>query len=74
MQFAEPPGSESAHVNDAVRRLDEARDEQHRLTESRRAAEGTAAEAEASRRLDAGRAHVAAREAWLEWVERAVYW
>ena len=73
MRFAESPGSDPAHVS-AVHRLDEARDEQHRLTESRRAAEGTAAEAEASRRLDAGRAHVAAREAWLEWVERAVYW
>ena len=66
-------GRDPAHAN-AVRRLDKARAEQKRLTERRAAAEGTAAEPEAFRRFDAGRAQVAAREAWLVWVERTVYW
>jgi hypothetical protein len=54
-----------------MRRLDEAREEHRRVGAERdAAAEGSATERDASRRLEAGRTQVAAREAWLEWVER----
>ena len=56
----------------AVRRLGEARDESVRLALALSAARGTAAERGAARDLAAGRAGVAAREAWLVWVERNV--
>ena len=74
MQFREaPPEGGPGHAN-AVRRLQQARGEHARLTERRAAAEGTAAEPEASRRLDAGNADVIAREAWLGWADRTPDW
>jgi hypothetical protein len=74
MSFSEDPRERDPVHASAVRRLDQARGEQHELAGRRAAVEGTAAEPEAARQLDAGRAQVAAREAWLEWVERSVYW
>jgi hypothetical protein len=72
MWFPElPRDGDDAHAS-AVRRLGEARDEQHRLTERLALAEGTPSERGAEKDLSAGRAGVAAREAWLVWVERGV--
>ena len=72
MRFPElPRDGDHAHAS-AVRRLGEARDEQRRLTERLAVAEGTSTERRAEADLAAGRAGVAAREAWLVWVERGV--
>jgi hypothetical protein len=71
MRFAETPPHEDAYAR-AVRRLDEARDEQSRLTDQLAVAEGTQAETQAARELAAGRADVTARETWLVCVERGV--
>lgn len=62
---------ETAHAS-AVRRLDLARDDCQRLADDYSAAKETPDEAAAMDRLAAGRAQVAAREAWLVWVERGV--
>jgi hypothetical protein len=53
-----------------VRRLDLARDDCQRLADGYAAVKGTPEEVDALDRLAAGRAQVAAREAWLVWVER----
>ncbi len=72
VRFAEAPSQgDEAHAS-AVRRLDEARDEQSRLTDQLAVAEGTRAEVQAAQELAAGRADVAARETWLVCVERGV--
>jgi hypothetical protein len=68
-----PPESGYGNAS-ALRRLAQARAEQARLIERREEAKGTAAEAAASRRLDAGNADVVAREAWLEWADRTPDW
>jgi hypothetical protein len=60
---------DSAHA-DAVRRLDACVDERRKLQEGRDEVRGTPAEREAEAALAAGRAQVAAREAWLAWIER----
>ena len=72
MRFAETPRDGDETHESAVRRLDEARDEQHRLAARFALAEGTSDERGAAQELAAGRAGVAAREAWLVWVERGV--
>jgi len=61
-------GSE-AHTN-AVERLDAARDEQARLQHAADDARGTPSEDTADDDAHAAADHVAAREAWLTWVER----
>lgn len=72
MRFAEtPPDGDEAHAR-AVRRLDEARDEQSRLADQLAVTAGTGAESQAVHELAAGRADVAARETWLVCVERGV--
>jgi hypothetical protein len=72
MRFPKSAGDDEAAHTSAVRDLGEAREEQRRLSDRHSAAEGTSDEADASRRLSAGRARVAAREAWLTCVERIV--
>jgi hypothetical protein len=70
MRFPElPRKGDQSHVS-AVRRLDAARDHCGQLADSHAAVEGTSAEPAALHQLDAGRAEVAAREAWLVWIER----
>lgn len=66
---------EMAHRAEAARAravddLDRARERQHQLADLAHAAEGTSSEAKAADALAAARAHVAAREAWLVWIER----
>ena len=63
-----PRGSE-VHAN-AVTRLEAACDEQHRLRDAAEAARGTPGEAEADDELRHARQTMAAREAWLVWLER----
>ncbi len=74
MQYRETPAEGDHRRAGAVRRLEQARGEQTRLSERRAEAQGTSAEAEASRRLEAGNADVLAREAWLEWADRTPDW
>ena len=57
----------------AVRRLNAELVEQQRLRERHRAAIGTSAEASAERRLRAEGDKVAAREAWLHWIDEEGY-
>jgi hypothetical protein len=71
MLFQTPREGDRVHMS-AVRRLGEARDERIRLAEALAASQGTPAERGAARELAAARAGVAAREAWLVWVERNV--
>ncbi len=56
----------------AIARLHAARDEECRLAVEARAARGSSAEAAAESRLSAAATDVAAREAWIGWIERGV--
>jgi hypothetical protein len=69
MRFPETLREEEGAHGAALRRRDSARNAQQQLAENHWAAEGTADEAKAMDRLDAARTTVAAREAWLAWVE-----
>ena len=60
-----------SHVG-AISRLTSARDEERRLEAAARGAAGGADEREAASRLSAASADVAAREAWVRWVEHGV--
>jgi|KBSSwiStaDraftv2_1062776.scaffolds.fasta_scaffold2264392_1 hypothetical protein len=62
---------DAAHAS-AVERLGEARERRDELKTSAAAAVGTAAEEQTADDLGAARDRVAAREAWLVWVERGV--
>ncbi|MCA1677845.1 MAG: hypothetical protein LC777_02295 [Actinobacteria bacterium] len=57
----------------AAQRLDAEQVEQERLRERHTAAIGTPAESGCYRRLAAARDQVAAREAWLHWVDEESY-
>jgi hypothetical protein len=61
--------SDGPEHTSAVVRLAGARDEQSRLGGVYAAAAGTQGEALARERLSAGRAYVASREQWLNWVD-----
>ncbi len=69
MRFPEMLRAEEGAQMAALRRCDHAREDEQRLADEHSAAEGTVAEAGARTRLDSARATVAAREAWLAWVE-----
>jgi len=60
-----------SHVS-AIARLTAARHEQRRMTAAAHAATGGADAPEAASRLSAASAQVAAREAWVRWVEHGV--
>jgi len=62
---------DAAHAS-AVERLGEAREREDELTTRATAAVGTAAEERTADALCAARDRVAAREAWLVWIERGV--
>ncbi|MGZ6639503.1 MAG: hypothetical protein ACXVII_42570 [Solirubrobacteraceae bacterium] len=62
---------EPSHVS-ALARLASARGEERRLANEADSARGSSAEAAAASRLSAGTAEVAAREAWVGWVEHGV--
>ena len=70
MGFAEMSRDDDAARADAVRRLDASIEERRKLLEQRDDVRGTPAEPGAEAALAAGRAQVAAREAWLAWIER----
>ena len=72
MRFPERSRRGDAAHTSAVERLDEARDRQDDLTTRAAAAVGTPDENPAADALGAARDRVAAREAWLIWVERGV--
>jgi hypothetical protein len=70
MKFPElPREGTDAHAS-AVRRRDDARSDQVRRTDVHAAAEGTEQERSAASELGAANHELAAREAWLSWVER----
>jgi hypothetical protein len=69
MQLPELPRIGDESQSSALGRLHAARDDYKQLAEGY-AAEGMSAEPNALARLDAGRAEVAACEAWLVWIER----
>jgi hypothetical protein len=58
----------SSHVS-AIARPTSARREERRMAAALNAARGSADEPEAASRLSAASAEVAAREAWVRWVE-----
>jgi DNA-binding FadR family transcriptional regulator len=70
MRFPERPRKGDDTHSSALLRLHAARDDYERLCARYAAAEGTSAERAALDRLQMTRAEVAAREAWLVWVER----
>ncbi len=72
MRFAQRPGDDAVYTS-AVRGLANARDEQTRLVNQLALAEGTRAECQATRQLEAGVAEVTVREAWMVCVERGVF-
>ena len=67
------PTSANKEHDRAVERLGAAIDEQDRLTDRREAASGTPAELSADVELHAADEHVAAREAWLRWLDDGGY-
>ena len=62
----------TAH-DSALQRLHAGRVEQDRLSERYETAIGTSTERGAHARLQAARDHVAAREAWLNWIDDEAY-
>jgi hypothetical protein len=70
MRFPETARKGTEGHRDAVRRLEQAKVEQHHTSERLDAATGTVAERAAADELAASREQVAAREAWVSWVER----
>jgi hypothetical protein len=69
MRFPETLRNEEGAHGAALRRRDSARDDELRLVDDLSTVEGTNAEPAAWAELDSARAAVAAREAWLAWVE-----
>jgi hypothetical protein len=70
MRFPETPRTGTEGHRDAVRRLEEAKADQHQTSERHDAATGTIDERAAADDLAASRERLAAREAWVNWVER----
>ena len=64
-----PREGTEAHES-AVRRLDAARSDQHDKTEAHDAAQDPAEEREAATDLAEANEELAAREAWVKWIER----
>ena len=72
MRFPEMSRKGDPSHTSAGARLAAARGEERRLAADAHAAKGSSNEHEAASRLSAATAEVAAREAWLSWVERGV--
>jgi hypothetical protein len=68
MKFPEREGTEAHKA--AVRRLDAARVDQRHSTQVHDAAKDTPAESAAASQLAGANEQLAAREAWVKWVER----
>jgi hypothetical protein len=69
MSLGRPPRGSEAHAS-AVTRLDAATEEQARLRDAAEDARGTDSEGPAADRAREAGDTVAAREAWLVWLER----
>jgi hypothetical protein len=69
MDSGRPQRGDEAHAN-AVERLDDARDHEDLMRGAADAARGTSSEDAADERLREAGNRVAAREAWLTWLER----
>ena len=72
MRFPETSRKADPSHASATARLALARDEERRLAAEADAAQGSAAEHGAASRLSAATADVAARQAWVGWVEHGV--
>jgi hypothetical protein len=69
-EFPEQPREGSEAHSDARRRLDEARTEQSDMSDALDDSKETSGEADAASDLSAAKEKVAAREAWVSWIER----
>jgi hypothetical protein len=70
MRFPETTRVGSEGHKDAIRRLDAAKEEHRRRSKLDRAARGSKQKRDAADGLTAADEQVAAREAWVKWVER----
>jgi hypothetical protein len=70
MRFPETTREGSEGHKEALRRLDAAKDERRHRNELHRAARGQQQARKAANGLAAADEQVAAREAWVKWVER----
>ena len=70
MRFPETTREGSKGHQDALRRLDAAKVEHRHQRELQQAAKGTVNERDAADALAASDEQLAAREAWVSWVER----
>jgi hypothetical protein len=70
MRFPEQTRKGSEAHRSALRRLDDARTEQRRTSEVHDQARETSAEPAAATELSAANEQLAAREAWVHWIER----
>ena len=70
MEFSEDPREGTEAHSDAMRRLDDARTEQTEMSDALDESKETSGEPDAAADLSAAKEKVAAREAWLAWVER----
>lgn len=68
MRFPEHSREGSPAHEDALRRLDAAREHQHDMTDALRASTGTPDSA-AAMNVSAAKEKVAAREAWVKWTQ-----
>ncbi len=70
MRFPEQPREGSEAHSDAVRRLDAARTEQRDRSDALDESKETRSEDQAAADLSEAKEKVAAREAWVSWIER----
>lgn len=70
MRLPEDPRECSAAHKSALQRLDSARDEQREKSEAHEAARGTPGQHAAASELAGANDEMAAREAWVKWIER----
>ncbi|MFL5820584.1 MAG: hypothetical protein ACJ76S_07875 [Solirubrobacteraceae bacterium] len=70
MRFPENPREGTAAHKSAIRRLDAARDDQRDRDDAHHAAEDTPGEPAAASELARANDELAAREAWVKWIER----
>ena len=70
MRFPEQPREGTPANDDAIRRLAHARDHQHHMSAALEESKTTSTERSATANLAEANESLAAREAWVSWVER----
>jgi hypothetical protein len=70
MRFPEQPREGSEAHSDALRRLDDARENERSKRDTLDTSRETAGEDRASADVSTAKERVAAREAWVSWIER----